>query len=35
GIFTGYPLRARLGSSQADERLIYNTLLGRIASAVR
>lgn len=31
GIFTDYPVRELLGISQADERLIYNTVLGRIA----
>ncbi|EEC7464887.1 TPA: phage virion morphogenesis protein, partial [Escherichia coli] len=35
GIFTDYPVRELLGISQADERLIYNTVLGRIAEAVR
>lgn len=30
-----YPVRELLGISQADERLIYNTVLGRIAEAVR
>ncbi|MFV2270804.1 phage virion morphogenesis protein, partial [Escherichia coli] len=34
GIFTDYPVRELLGISQADERLIYNTVLGRIAEAV-
>ncbi|EFW8607130.1 phage virion morphogenesis protein [Shigella boydii] len=35
GIFTDYPVRELLGISQADERPIYNTVLGRIAEAVR
>ncbi|EOT4415733.1 TPA: phage virion morphogenesis protein, partial [Escherichia coli] len=35
GIFTDYPVRELLGISQTDERLIYNTVLGRIAEAVR
>lgn len=35
GIFTDYPVRELLGICQADERLIYNTVLGRIAEAVR
>ncbi len=35
GIFTNYPARELLGISQTDERLIYNTVLGRIAEAVR
>ncbi|EEZ2583106.1 phage virion morphogenesis protein, partial [Escherichia coli] len=35
GIFTDYPVRELWGISQADERLIYNTVLGRIAEAVR
>ncbi len=35
GIFTDYPVRELLGISRADERLIYNTVLGRIAEAVR
>ncbi|EHH7639124.1 phage virion morphogenesis protein, partial [Escherichia coli] len=30
-----YPARELLGISQTDERLIYNTVLGRIAEAVR
>lgn len=34
GIFTDYPVRELLASA-ADERLIYNTVLGRIAEAVR
>ncbi len=34
-VIVGYPVRELLGISQADERLIYNTVLGRIAEAVR
>ncbi|HAX5207836.1 TPA: phage virion morphogenesis protein [Escherichia coli] len=35
GIFTNYPVRELLGISPADERLIYNTVLGSITEAVR
>ncbi|MEB7741066.1 phage virion morphogenesis protein [Escherichia coli] len=35
GIFTDYPVRELLGISPADERLIYNVMLGRIAEAVQ